>query len=75
MQYTAAVRLRGRHIIYSFVPGPIGCVFGGSIDGVGGSKSFWLELQLEKKPHITKDTHTIDAAIVILWTTTEEWLN
>lgn len=43
MQYTGAVRLRGRHIIYSFVPGPIGCEFGGSIDDIGGSKSFGLE--------------------------------
>jgi len=44
MQYynTGAARLRGRHIIYSFVPGPIGCEFGGCIDGDGGSKSFGL---------------------------------
>lgn len=38
--YTGAARLRGRHIIYSFVPGPIGCEFGGCIYGDGGSKSF-----------------------------------
>jgi len=48
------------------------------LKALGAAKVFGLELQREwtgKKPHITKDTHTIDAAIVILWTTTEEWLN
>lgn len=49
MQYCTIEGSSDRHIIYSFVPGPIGYEFGGSIDGIGGSKSFGLGNGQEKK--------------------------
>lgn len=56
MQYWTIEGLLGRHIIYSFIPGPIGYEFGGSIDDIGDSKSFGLGNGQEKNSYHYK-TH------------------